>query len=306
MIDASGQGSRAPRWLAELGYNTPEEVVDAGLGYATRWYRVPEGFSGGWKGVSILPGWPDSPRGGTMRRVEGGFWTVVLVGIGGDYPPTDGAAFVEFARSLHSPVIHDAIRNAEPASPVYGYHRTANRRCYDGTLLPENFLALGGAAYVLNPSYGSGMIAAALAVEALDELPSRSPDGSAILYGLGRLFHRRQVRAVASCWTLTANSDRQWASGGIEGLGVARRVLHSLSEEVMGLAVEREDVARAQLETKNLIKPPSALLRPGILLPALFGVIFAPRATSSGKPTDLRKEESGWTSTPTKASTGSS
>ncbi len=90
VVDASGQGSRAPRWLAELGYDAlEEEVVDTRLGCATRWYRVPEGCSGDWKGVSILPGWSHSPRGGTMRRVEGGFWTVVLVGIGGDYPPTD-------------------------------------------------------------------------------------------------------------------------------------------------------------------------------------------------------------------------
>ena len=33
VVDASGQGSRAPRWLAELGYGPPrEKVVDARLG----------------------------------------------------------------------------------------------------------------------------------------------------------------------------------------------------------------------------------------------------------------------------------
>ena len=310
VVDASGGGSRAPRWLAELGYEAPEEeVVDARLGYATRWYRVPEGFSGGWKGISILPGWPDSPRGGTMRRVEGGLWTVVLVGIGGDYPPTDAAAFVEFARSLHSPAIHDAIKDAEPVSPVYGYRRTANRRRrYDRARLPENFLVLGDAACVLNPSYGSGMTAAALSAEALEEcldgLPRRASRGGDALSGLGRRFHRRQKRAVAPCWSLTANSDRQWASGGVDGLGLARRVLHRVSEEVMGLAVEREDVARALLETKNLLKSPAALLRPGILLPALYRAAFAPRAKPSGEP--YREGGSEWTSMPTGASTGSS
>ena len=310
VVDASGQGSRAPRWLAELGYDAPEEeVVDARLGYATRWYRVPGGFSGDWKGVSILPGWPHSPRGGTMRRVEGGFWTVVLVGIGGDYPPTDEDAFVEFASSLHSPAIHDAIKDAEPVSPVYGYRRTANRRRrYDRAPLPENLLVLGDAACVLNPSYGSGMTAAALSAEALDgclrESTGRAPGGPNDMKGFGRRFHKRQVRAVAPCWTLTANSDRQWASAGPDGLGFARRVLHRVSEEVMGLAVEREDVARALLETKNLLKPPSALLRPGILIPALWRAAFAPRSKPAG-PSDDRKEGE-WTSTPTGASIGSS
>ncbi len=310
VVDASGGGSRAPLWLARLGYEAAaEEIVDARLGYATRWYRVPEGLSEDWKGVSILPGWPDSPRGGTMRRVEGGLWTVVLVGIGGDYPPTDEAAFVDFARSLHSPAIHDAIKDAEPVSPVYGYRRTANRRRrYDRARLPENFLVLGDAACVLNPSYGSGMTAAALSVEALEEsldgLPSNTTGGPGTLRGLGRRFHERQIRAVAPCWTLTANSDRQWASGGVDGLGLSRRVLHRISEEVMGLAVEREDVARALLETKNIIKSPAVLLRPGILLPALYRAVFAPQTKPSGKPP--RKEESEWTSMPTGASTGSS
>ena len=311
VVDASGAGSRAPRWIVELGYGAPEEeVVDAGLGYATRWYRVPERFSGDWKGISILPGWPHSPRGGTMRRVEGGLWTVVLVGIGGDYPPTDEDEFVEFARSLHSPAIHDAIKDAEPVSPVYGYRRTANRRRrYDRARLPENFLVLGDAACVLNPSYGSGMTAAALSAEALDaclqKLPRRAPDDPASLRGLGSRFHKAQKRAVAPCWTLTANSDRQWASAGPEGLGPARRVLHRVSEEVMGLAVEREDVARALFETKNLLKPPSALLRPGILLPALWRAAFAPRTKTRKKPPHPPKENE-WTSTPTGASIGSS
>ena len=311
VVDASGAGSRAPRWLAGLGYEAPEEeVVDARLGYATRWYRVPDGFTGDWKGISILPGWPHSPRGGTMRRVEGGLWTVVLVGIGGDYPPTDEEEFVEFARSLHSPAIHDAIKDAEPVSPVYGYRRTANRRRrYDRARLPENFLVLGDAACVLNPSYGSGMTAAALSAEALDAClqrpPHRASDDLAGLRGLGRRFHKAQVRAVAPCWTLTANSDRQWASANPDALGPARKVLHRVSEEVMGLAVEREDVARALLETKNLLKPPSALLRPGILLPALWRAVFAPSAKARENPPDPPKENE-WTSPPTGASIGSS
>src|SRR5918997_434289 len=129
VVDASGQGSRTPHWLEALGYNAPEEeVVDARLGYATRWFRVPEDFSDDWKGLAVLPGWPDDTRGGTLRRVEGDVWTVVLIGLGGDYPPTRGDAFLEFARTLSSPVIYDAIKNAEPVSPVYGYRRTANRR----------------------------------------------------------------------------------------------------------------------------------------------------------------------------------
>ena len=271
VVDASGQGSRAPRWLEEAGYCVPgEEVVDARLGYATRWFEVPEGFSEDWEGISVLPSWPDNPRGGTLRRVEGGVWTVVLTGIGSDYPPTGDEAFLEFARSLPSPALHRAIESAEPVSRVYGYRRTANRRrLYEKARLPEGFLVTGDAACSLNPTYGSGMTASALSAEALDECLReqqyrRDPDH---LADLGRRFHRRQAAAVASCWTLAVTSDRQWAEQRVQDLSPARRLLHNLSGEVMSLAVEREDVAKTLLEVKNLLKPPAALLRAGILLP---------------------------------------
>ena len=274
VVDASGAGSRAPRWLEEIGYEAPREtVVDARLGYATRWYRVPEGFSGDWTGVAVLPDWPGTTRGGTLRRVEGDLWTAVLIGTGGHYPPTDPEKFVAFAASLHSPAIHDAIKGAEPASPVYGYRRTANRlRHYERTRLLENFLIAGDAACVLNPSYGQGMTAAALSAAALRE----SLNGD--LMGLSRRFQRRQRRAVAPCWTATTNSDAQWAAGGVGGLSPARRVLYRVSEEVMKLAVELEEVARTLLGMKNLIEPPAALLRPGILLPALARTVKNRRA----------------------------
>src|SRR5919107_799387 len=256
VVDASGQGSRAPRWLEELGYDAPEEeVVDARLGYATRWFRVPEDFSEDWKGVAVL------------------------IGLGGDYPPTRGDAFLEFARTLPSPVIYDAIKNAEPVSPVYGYRRTANRRRrYERTRLPENFLITGDAACSLNPSYGSGMTAAALSAEALKgclyEQCLRFSEHD--LAGLGCRFHKRQAAAVAPCWKVTTSTDRQWSASGVDKLGLNRRLFHRVSEKILELAVEREDVAKTLLKVKNLLEPPSTLLRPGIIFPALWRTALSP------------------------------
>lgn len=271
VVDASGGGSKAPRWLSELGYGPPREtVVDAGLGYASRWYRVPEDFAGDWKALAVLPSWPNNPRGGTLRQVEGGRWTAVLTGSGGDYPPAESGKFVEFARSLPSPLIYDAIKDAEPLSPPYGYRRTANRRLhYEEADLPERLLVLGDAATMLNPSYGSGMTAAALSAEALDACLSERR-GSRSLHGLSRRFHRRQVKAVAPCWTTTVSNDAQWSASGVEDLDPARRLAHRVSEEVMELAVESPETTKTMFEVKNVLKHPAALLRPGILLPALW------------------------------------
>ena len=301
VVDASGQGSRAPRWLEELGYDAPEEeVVDARLGYATRWFRVPEDFSEDWKGLAVLPGWPDDTRGGTLRRVEGDVWTAVLIGLGGDYPPTRGDAFLEFARTLPSPAIYDAIKNAEPVSPVYGYRRTANRRRrFERARLPENFLVTGDAACSLNPSYGNGMTAAALSAEALEGClhEQRLRSSKHDLAGLGHRFHKRQAAAVAPCWKVTTSTDRQWSASSVEDLGLTGRLFHRVSEEVLALAVEREDVAKTLLEVKNLLEPASTLLRPGILFPALGRTALSPFTTRkkprSPKPKAIQPT-SGW------------
>ncbi|MGI9050931.1 MAG: NAD(P)/FAD-dependent oxidoreductase [Rubrobacteraceae bacterium] len=284
VVDASGQGSRTPRWLAELGLEAPREtVVDAGLGYATRWYRVPEEFEGDWKSLAVLPEWPEEPRGGSLRRVEGDRWTAVLIGIGKrDQPPTEPEAFLDFVRSLPSPIIAEAIENAEPISPVYGYRRTANRRRHYEKLanMPENLLITGDAACVMNPSYGQGMTLAALCAKALE---GSLRGGWRDLADLSKEFHRRQAKAVAPSWTTTAGSDAQWAAGSPEELGPLRRFLHRISEEVFRMAVREPEVARTLLEVKNLVKPPRALLHPGILLPALRRTLAGTRGLAGSK-----------------------
>ena len=96
---------------------------------------------------------------------------MTLGGAGGDHPPTDEAGFLEFSRSLITPALYEAIKDAEPISPIYGYQRTANQlRHYERLARwPENFVALGDAACAFNPIYGQGMSVAAMGALALDE-----------------------------------------------------------------------------------------------------------------------------------------
>ncbi|MCZ0992415.1 hypothetical protein O1L44_03750 [Streptomyces noursei] len=62
VVDASGRGSRTPRWCAELGGQAPqEETVDSGLAYATRMYRPLDQDGAPEVGVNV-PGWPECPR----------------------------------------------------------------------------------------------------------------------------------------------------------------------------------------------------------------------------------------------------
>jgi 2-polyprenyl-6-methoxyphenol hydroxylase-like FAD-dependent oxidoreductase len=66
IVDASGRGSRAPKWFEALGLPAPaEEIVDAQLAYATRLYRFPVEPD---DGVLLQPE-PQLRRGGVMMPV---------------------------------------------------------------------------------------------------------------------------------------------------------------------------------------------------------------------------------------------
>ena len=65
-----------------------------------------------------------------VLRCEEDRWILSLHGYEGDHPPTDEAGFLEFARSLPQPQIYEAIREAEPPSPIHTFKIPTVRRLY--------------------------------------------------------------------------------------------------------------------------------------------------------------------------------
>jgi 2-polyprenyl-6-methoxyphenol hydroxylase-like FAD-dependent oxidoreductase len=129
VVDASGRNSNASKWLKALGYTPPEETsINSHLGYASRVYRRPEQFDGDWKGLNVQATPPEVTRGGVLLPLEGDRWMITLSGLGADYPPTDEEGFMDFARSLRSPLLYEAIKDAEPISAISGYRDTEKRR----------------------------------------------------------------------------------------------------------------------------------------------------------------------------------
>ena len=59
------------------------------------------------------------------------YYYVCLAGLAGDHPPTDEEGYLEFARSLPSPEIYDALTQAEALGPIHVFNRTENvKRSY--------------------------------------------------------------------------------------------------------------------------------------------------------------------------------
>lgn len=265
VVDASGRDSHADQWLGALGFEPPKEtVVNAQPGYAARIYEVPSDFKGDWTVLYAMPSAPGGKRGGIIMGLEGNRWHVCMVGMGGDYPPTDENAFLAFARSLPTPAIYEAIKNAKPISPILGYRRAENRlrRFHEMPRYLEGFVALGDSVYALNPVYGQGMTVAAIASTVLDACLLKQTQSGA-LTGFAQSFQKRLSKVIAGPWQLATNEDLRW----IENAPVDRqtRMIQGYVEQVLQTMMTDQTVAEAFLKVQNMVEEPTSLFRPAIM-----------------------------------------
>ena len=274
VVDASGRNSNASKWLEALGYAPPEETyINSHLGYASRTYRRPERFDGDWMGLNAQAAPPEVTRGGVLLPLEGNRWMVTLSGVGGDYPPTDEEGFMDFARSLRTPMLYEAIKDAEPISGISGYRDTENRRRHYEKLSrqPENFLVSGDAASAFNPIYAQGMTTAALGAEVLEECLREQDAVSDAHGGLSKRFQKKLAKANAASWLLATGED--FRVRGVEGgkATFAARLTHRYMDRVLALSLRDIEVRQTFLEVFHMLKPPTELFEPGIALKVLRG-----------------------------------
>jgi 2-polyprenyl-6-methoxyphenol hydroxylase-like FAD-dependent oxidoreductase len=273
VVDASGRSSHTPDWLQALGYPRAQEtVINAFLGYASRVYARPSGVSHDWQALWIATRPPALLRGGVIFPMEQDRWMVTLVGAARDYPPTDEAGFLAFARSLASPLLYEAITAAEPLSPIYGYQRTENCLHHYERLgsWPENFVVLGDAVCAFNPVYGQGMTVAAVSALTLDQaLRAQRRGAQGDGRGLARQVQRQLAKQNAVPWLMATGEDFRYPA--TEGGHPDRltRLTHWYMDRVLLLCAERADVYRTFASVLHMLNPPGVLFRPRILLKVL-------------------------------------
>ncbi|MGH3686292.1 MAG: FAD-dependent oxidoreductase [Pseudonocardiaceae bacterium] len=273
VVDASGRGSRAPAWLVEGGYGTPTKThVDPNVAYASRIYRIPDGFSADWQVVMLISQPPSIPRTGYLFPIEDGQWMVGLMGAGGQHPPTDEDGFAAFTRSLRHPVIADVLAAAEPMTAIRGHRGTVNRLWHYERMRrwPERFVVLGDAVCAFNPIYGQGMSTAAVAAETLDtclrEQWRRRPADD--LDGLARRCQRRLACRNADPWMMSTGEDLRYPTTTGARVSAVMRLQYRYLDRVVVATTRDPAIADTYMQVFGLLSRPASLFAPRVLAAA--------------------------------------
>jgi len=265
VVDATGRGTRTPRWLREMGFpEVEQEQVRVDLTYTTCDYAAPLPVDPIGDGIAIISvATPGNPRGATFARLPDRY-SVSLNGLLGDRPPTDPAGFLEYARSLPVPSIFESVRAAQPlAAPVSFHFPSSIRRRYEKmSRLPEGLVALGDAACVFNPIYAQGMTVAAIGAVVLRTHLRRGPVSS-------RAYFRDLARAVDGPWAMSAGGDLGFP--GVRGRRTLKvRMGNRFMPRLQAAATSDAVVSRAFMRVAGLVDPPTALMG----LPLLSRVLW--------------------------------
>ena len=269
VVDATGRHSKTPRWLTELGYEAPpEETINSGVGYFSRFYKRPDHFPADWQGVIINARPPHTPYCGLILPIEGDRWHVTLGNFAGQYPDTDWATsdegFMAIAQELADPSLYEALRIAEPITSVRAYRTPVNHfRHYENLeQMPKNFLVVGDAICAFNPIYGQGMSTSAMGSLVLAEaLNDRRP-------GWERAFQQNLAKTVATPWFIATSEDMRWSNVQLEGAVRNQwvgRIMRGYVSRLLRAARHDEQLALAYTRLLNLLEKPSYLMRPSMM-----------------------------------------
>jgi 2-polyprenyl-6-methoxyphenol hydroxylase-like FAD-dependent oxidoreductase len=282
VVGATGRRGPVPAWLADLGVDLPEALVESRLMYLTRWYHRP---------AAELP--PDPKLGGDLRFVKylavpgDGDTLSVTLAVGSEDHELRKALLDpdRFDRACHLLPGPNLFFNGDtpPMEPIGDVRPMAgllNRLRHftdaDGQPLVLGFHALGDAHTTTNPLYGRGCslaaVQACLLADAFAQHPG-DPVARAAAYEAGN------VREVQPWYDSAVEMDRMGADpagttafGGGEGgpgRAMAAVFVAAATDPIIGRGIAR---------FMNLLQTPAQLLTDGELMTRIAEVMSDPDA----------------------------
>ncbi|MEV5973483.1 FAD-dependent monooxygenase [Streptomyces sp. NPDC051921] len=276
VVDATGHRSKTPDWLVDLGLpRVEEEFVDPGFAYSRQIYEAPEGLREDFPGVLIQPehGTGKPGVGAALMPNEDGRWMVVMIGTRGSRPPTDQEGFLAFARGERTRVVSELIAGARPISPVRAYNDLANRRRnYHKLPAPEGFIVIGDAATRVNPTYATGMSAAALSALVLRDHAARGE----LTGAASRKVQAGIAKATSGPWQMALSMDFWFPEVKTNVKPPGGERMMRFANRYAGVSTDKQPVGNAAFKVSALMAPASSLMRLPLLLSVWRGSPLPP------------------------------
>ena len=264
IVDGSGNGSLTVEFLKATDRRPPTETrIGVNMRYASAFFeRVDIGNH--YKGVFTFPDAPEQSRGGLILPAENNRYQVVLIGRGNDIPPVNGDEFMSYARTLPTPSVYNAIKNAKRLTGIspFAFVESRWRHFVRVPDFPNGLLPIGDAICRFYPVYGQGMTVALLEANLLFDLLG-GLDGSQ-LATLAPTFLAKAETLMADPWAMSAIPDFVYPETTGERPGDLEDRLNF--QRALGrLAVRDAEVYELLTEIRHVLKPLSLLDDPSIV-----------------------------------------
>lgn len=277
VVDCTGRGSQAPKWLADWGYaGLHEERVEIGIAYASAYFRRTGTLARGpgLEKVGVFGAVTNAqPRPGVLLAQEPDAqgtprWVVAVGGFRDDQPDATLEGLRAHARSIGSPELDRVAHEGELLGEAMRYRMPhSQRRRYEWMRrLPRGFVVMGDAITSFNPIYGQGMTVSACEALALQrELARTGRDVDP------RRFFRAAARVVDIPWQVAVGGDLSIdAVPGRRPLPV--RAVNAYIARLYRVAPDDPVVSLAFQRVVHLLDAPAALFAPKVMVRA-----FVPR-----------------------------
>jgi len=266
VIDASRHGALTSSFLSAAGQPVPEETtIGVDIRYGTGLFALCPGALSEFKAVVTFPEAPERVHYGYLVPVENACHQLLLVGRGEDAPPTDGRAFLDYARNLGTPTIYDAMKGAKPLSEIARYGFPESKWRHFGRLdrFPRGLLPTGDAICRLNPVYGQGITVAAQEANTLRRLLS-THTAKDPLATLAREFLAEAEALIEQPWAISAIPDFIYPqTRGQRPEDLEYRLKSQLA--LTRIATRDASVYKLLAEVRHLLKPLTVLDEPELV-----------------------------------------
>ena len=258
VVDCAGRGSCLPRWLEEKYGEIPSQSIEINMGYTSGLFEPPEDLANeNW--ACLMLAIPPGLRASYLTPVDGGLWLATMYGRAGDFAPRQHDGFVDWAKGLAHPCIHERLVRAKPVSQLRSFNipKGVWRRFDQMDSFPDAILPLGEVFTAFNPMYGQGISLAASQALSIREALGRIKgtrlgrefrqdyfDGCFAMNQTGwGVMETRDFAHVSTKGLRPTNIDEIWKTG---------RLVRDLSETEL-------DVHELSVRVTHLLEPSTSL-----------------------------------------------